>query len=272
MEDNINSNQNKVNIEKSKKEEKGKTKYQQLEIPGTIKIGNYSYVYKDQNKAYKNIFFYRCQKSNCRITIEIDRENINKISEQKKNVEIIFKQKKEYKCEIKNQEKTEKVSNYMTEDQIVQKIKLILKEDPLKPLSYQQIKLHENDIYMNNEKIKSILYNIRDSIFLKDDEYLSNINNIAINFDDKIPNSKNLPFWLNNTKFFNPIKNRIEQYIIFSSKFQIKFLIDATHIFIDATFKIAPKNFYQILNILAHNDKTKITIPVAFILMTNKSY
>ena len=55
----------------------------------------------------------------------------------------------------------------MTEDQIVQKIKFILKQDPLKPLSYQQIKLHENDLYMNNEKIKSILYNIRDSIFPK---------------------------------------------------------------------------------------------------------
>ena len=160
----------------------------------------------------------------------------------------------------------------MTEDQIVQKIKLILKQDPLKPLSYQQIKLHENDIYMNNEKIKSILYNIRDSIFPKDDEYLSNINNITITFDDKMPNSKNLPVCLNNTKFFNPIKKRIEQYIIFSSKFQLKFLIDATHIFIDATFKIAPKNFYQILNILVHNDKTKFTIQVAFILMINKSY
>ena len=158
----------------------------------------------------------------------------------------------------------------MTEDQIVQKIKFILKQDPLKPLSYQQIKLHENDIYMNNEKIKSILYNIRDSIFPKDDKHLSNINNITITFDDKIPNSKNLPFCLNNTKFFNPIKNRIEQNIIFSSKFQLKFLIDATHIFIDATFKIVPKNFYQILNILAHNDKTKFTIPVAFILITKQ--
>ena len=59
MEDNINSNQNKVNIEKSKKQEKGKTKYQQLEIPGNIKIGNYSYVYKEQSKANKNIFYYR---------------------------------------------------------------------------------------------------------------------------------------------------------------------------------------------------------------------
>ena len=54
--------------------------------------------------------------------MEIDRENINKISEHKKNVEIIFKQKKEHKCEIKNQEKTEKVSYCMTEDQIVQRL------------------------------------------------------------------------------------------------------------------------------------------------------
>ena len=123
---------------------------------------------------------------------------------------------------------------------------------------------------MNNKKIKSILYNIRDLIFPKDDEYQSKINNIIIIFDDKIPNSKNLLFCLNNTKLFNPIKNRIEQNIIFSSKFQLKFLIDVTHIFIDANFKIAPKNFYQILNILAHNEKTKFTIPVAFILITKQ--
>ena len=52
----------------------------------------------------------------------------------------------------------------------------------------------------NDNKVKNILYNIRNSIFPK------NINNIKIIFDDKIPNSQNLPFCLNNTKFFNQKK------------------------------------------------------------------
>ena len=98
MEDNINSNQNKVKIEKSKKKKKVKQNINNQKFQGNIKIENYSYVYQDQYKANKNIFLYRCQKSNCRITIEIDRENINEISEHKKNVEITFKQKKEHKC------------------------------------------------------------------------------------------------------------------------------------------------------------------------------
>ena len=169
--------------------------------------------------------------------------------------------------------------------EIINNAKSIINNNPLKALSYQQLKLHENNIHLSNNKVKNILYNIRNSIFFffyeyimniiiffKDDKYIMNINNIKITFDDKIPNSKNLPFCLNNTKFFNPQKNRIEQFIIFSSKFQLKILTEATNLFIDATFKVAPKNFYQVLNILAYNDNTKFIAPVCFILMTNKSY
>ena len=75
-------------------------------------------------------------------------------------------------------------------------------------MSYQREILYENNIHLSDNKIKNILYNIRDSIFLKADDYILNINNIKITFDDKIANSRNLPFCLNNTKFFNPKKIR----------------------------------------------------------------
>ena len=41
---------------------KNKTKYQQLDIPGSIKICVYTYIFKDKSKTNNNIFFYRCQK------------------------------------------------------------------------------------------------------------------------------------------------------------------------------------------------------------------
>ena len=251
---------------------KNKTKYQQLDIPGSIKIGVYTYIFKDKSKTNNNIFFYRCQKTNCRITIEISRDNIKKIINKNPNTEIIYKQKNEHKCIIIDNQKTEKIEECNTEDEIINKAKSIININPLKSLSYQQLKLHENNIHLSDNKVKNIIYNIRNSIFPKDDEYIMNINNIKITFDDKIPNSKNLPFCLNNTKFFNPQKNRIEQFIIFFSKFQLKILTEATNFFIDAIFKVAPKNFYQVLNILAYNDNTKFIALVCFILMTNKSY
>lgn len=34
------------------------TNYQKLNIPGLIKIGDYSYVYKDQSKSNPNLFFF----------------------------------------------------------------------------------------------------------------------------------------------------------------------------------------------------------------------
>ena len=39
-----------------------KTRYEKLNVPGKIKIGDYLYIFKDQFKKDKNIFTYRCHK------------------------------------------------------------------------------------------------------------------------------------------------------------------------------------------------------------------
>ena len=126
-------------------------------------------------------------------------------------------------------------------------------------------------IFLKDEKVNKLVTKIINSLYPIDDEFLTSINNIAITYYDKIPESKDLPFCYVNTKFINPIKNRLEQYIIFTSKYNLKFLSKASHIFIDATFKVAPKNFYQLINTLVHIEKDKFAIPIVNVLMSNKS-
>ena len=103
-EDNNSSNQN-------KKHKENKRRYEKFGIPGKITINNYSCTYKDQSKADKNVFFYRCSKNNCKIIIEKYKENLNKIKDNIENTQIIFKQKNEHKCEKEEYLKKEEINN-----------------------------------------------------------------------------------------------------------------------------------------------------------------
>ena len=55
------------------------------------------------------------------------------------------------------------------------------------------------------------------------------------------------------------------------SEFQIKLFTNVSEIFIDGTFKIVPKNWYQLLNIFGFDDKNKIYTPLAYILLSSKN-
>ena len=167
--------------------------------------------------------------------------------------------------------KDRRKKNCYTEEQLLDKAKKIIIKNPLKPLNKIQEELHLNDIFLKDDKVYRIITKLRNNNYPKDEDYLSQINNIRITYDEKIPNSKNLFFCHINFKFINPEKNRFEQYIIFTSILNLKFLTKATNIFIDATFKVAPKSFYQLLNILVHIEKESFTIPIIHVLMSNKS-
>ena len=240
---------------------KGKaTNYQKLKIPGLIKIGDYSYVYKDQSKINPNLFFYRWQKSNCRITIEIDRDILDKIVKKNITGEILYKRKKEHKCNNFNIINSQKIEECSTEEQINTKAYNIIAINPLKPLIFHKTKLLEMNIYLKDDKIKRLIYKARNSLFPRDDEYICNLSNITITFDDNIPESQNIPFCQCINKFFNIIKNRIEEYVIFTSKYHLKLLSNGTQVFMGATFKIAPKHFYQLFKYLSFFRKRKIML------------
>ena len=103
------------------------TNYEKLKIPGILVIRQYTYIYKDKSKSDKNTFFYRCQKSNFLITIEINRENIKKIESKTQNSKINYIQKKEHKCENNAKEYEEAIENCSTENQILMKAKTLSK-------------------------------------------------------------------------------------------------------------------------------------------------
>ena len=63
----------------------------------------------------------------------------------------------------------------------------------------------------------------------------------------------------------------MEKYIIFGSEFQLNFYSEIQELFIDGTFKICPKNYYQLVNIFGFNKKKNFYMPLNFILLISKN-
>ena len=67
------------------------------------------------------------------------------------------------------------------------------------------------------------------------------------------------------------ITNKKEKIIYIFTNFQINVLKEITIIFIDGTFKIALRAFYQILNIVCYLEKKDLFIPTFSALITSKT-
>ena len=63
----------------------------------------------------------------------------------------------------------------------------------------------------------------------------------------------------------------IERIMGFGNPYIVNYLSNSKHLFIDATFAIAPKPFYQCLVVMSFEETLQIYIPILYILMTNKS-
>ena len=133
--------------------------------------------------------------------------------------------------------------------------------------------MKENNIYISVNAIKYNLQKFRELEFPNDSLFLLNLKNITINLDENISEFKNIPFCFQKENFLNPQKKfREESYILFTTLWQLKLIEKSKQIFIDATFKISPKGYYQLLNIFANIDDNNFEIPLIHVLMTNKSY
>ena len=80
---------------------------------------------------------------------------------------------------------------------------------------------------------------------------------------------KNLNFCMGKENFINLKSKKLERIIYFSSIFQLKLFEECNEIFIDGTFKMAPKNYYQILNFLGYLDTKNIYVPLMHVLLTS---
>lgn len=107
-----------------------------------------------------------------------------------------------------------------------------------------------NNINFSYFKIKNLLQKIREIDLPSNDEILSYISKIRINYDNFERNEEGVPFCLSKGEYVNlRYKNRVEKYIIFTSLYQLKIAADCDDFFLDGTFKCAPKGYYQMLNL-----------------------
>ena len=116
------------------------------------------------------------------------------------------------------------------------------------PLSFHIQNLNTNKITLSNNKLKNLLQSLREEDFPKDDIFIRNIDVIKIDLGNtEILN--NLNFCLYKEDFINPKNNKLEKILFFASKFPLNLLGESEELYIDGTFKMPPKNYYQIINI-----------------------
>jgi len=65
--------------------------------------------------------------------------------------------------------------------------------------------------------------------------------------------------------------NSLQEFVILANNPMLQNLSKCSQWFVDATFKIAPKGFKQILNIIVYIPQLKIFYPSCFVFMTHKS-
>lgn len=178
---------------------------------------------------------------------------------------------KEHKCEGYNKIKKE-AHELNTEKNILNAAKIIIIKNKEKTLGWHINNFKNLNIILSDNQIKRLVYEIKDSYFPKDEEFLKNISLIKITYDanDEQLTDNNFCFAYN--KYINPsYHNREEKFIIYTSIFLLKKLEVSELIYIDATFRTSPKNFYLLLNIIVKDNQSGLNIPVIHVPMSHKS-
>ena len=146
----------------------------------------------------------------------------------------------------------------------------MIKGNITEELDFHIKNFRSNKIFWNTSKIRKLLYILREQKFPKEEEFLNSINSIKIKLSNT--EEKEEIFCIGKGTFVNfRKKKRLEKYVIFMSEFQINFFSQISEIFIDGTFKVAPKNWYQLLNIFGYDKTHKFFMPLAFIILSSKS-
>ena len=70
-----------------------------------------------------------------------------------------------------------------------------------------------------------------------------------------------------------PVKNqdRVDRIVGFGHPALLSLISGTNELFIDGTFKIVPRPFYQVLVIMCYDQQTRVYVPVMYILMTGKT-
>lgn len=131
--------------------------------------------------------------------------------------------------------------------------------------------MNNNKISLKKTKIRNLLYTLSEESFPKEEKFLKSINNIKINLSNgELASEQN--YCIGKVEFINYEKNnKLEKYVIFASDFQLNLFSDLDEIFIDATFKVALRNWCRLLNIFGYIKNKKFYSLRAHILMNSKT-
>ena len=246
------------------------TQYQKLGVPKSIIISNEKYSYKTYSEKEK-IFIYRCFHRICKCYIKITKEEIDSLSSIDKKKQISFKlfNKHNHKDKISVIDS----KNVSTEKELEILAISLIKQNLTESLEFHVRNFKNNNIEFSRNKIKNLLQKIREADIPKDQELLADLSKIKINYDDLNKNEEGVPFCLSKSEFINlRYKNRLEKYVIFTSLYQLKMFGECDEYYADGTFKYAPKGWYQLFNIWGYKKSNNIYLPLANIIMSNKSY
>ena len=243
-----------------------------LGVPKEITIGQYKYTFKKQLKGEK--FSYRCFHRKCPVLLTITRNEINKIMNNTSSEGIKIECINDHNMNIHKNIKTDIINtNEVTLSQTNNNIAETLIISSIdKPLEWHITNLEANHIELTKNQIKYLLYKNRNELFPNDKEFIYDITDITINLDED--NTNKLQFCWENSNYYDKFNKiyKLQHFIIFTCIFLIKIFITSNQLYIDATFKITPKAFYQTLIIIAKDPTTKLNIPCFYVPMSGKNY
>lgn len=216
-----------------------------------------------------DIYKYRCRKSQCNYFIKINRDNIKKFINKEKDIN--YTECNQHSNHIDKIIKEKSSNNIHTPEEEYKIALSLIKFNINQGLSFHLTNFKTNNINWRKGKIRALLYKLREEFFPKEEEFLRDIGNIKIKLSDSNEIGEE-PFCLAKGEFINyNKKNIVEKYIIFGSLFQLNLFKEIDELFIDGTFKVAPKNWYQLLNIFAYIKNKNFYLPISYIFLSSKN-
>jgi len=144
-------------------------------------------------------------------------------------------------------------------------IKKQVTENPLLSLREPETwkKMYPNVTFPSN-KLENFLKGFRKTHYPSDKSHILN-NKYCLTIDEDEAKRQN--FYQGRKEFTDP-KGNIQEYVIFSTKFALSILAKSRIWYVDATFKIAPKTYKQVLVIMGQAEG--VNIPCIHVVMTVK--
>ena len=231
-------------------------------------IDGYAYAFKKE--IQNNRISLRCQfRTKCAALATVNKNDLLQKLEGKIE-SFSYSLNKEYKCNGIYEIKKNAVE-VNTKANLIAAAKTIIIQNKEKTLGWHISNLKNLNIILSDNKVKRLVYDIKEAHFPKDEDFLKNISQITITFDKNNAKLIENNFCYEYSKFLNPNNNREEKFIIYTTIFQLNKLAVSDLIFIDATFRTSPKHFYQMLNIVCKDRESNTNIPVVHIPMSHKT-